>query len=121
MEIYKDFTFEAAHQLPNVPDGHKCSRMHGHTYDLRIVVDGPIGTETGWVQDFSELKEAMSPIIQQLDHYCLNDVKGLENPTSEILAIWIWGQVISSLPLLKRIEVKETRNSGCVYFGPEPS
>lgn len=117
MEIYKDFTFEAAHRLPNVPDGHKCARLHGHTYDVRIVVEGTVGNHTGWVQDFEDLKIAMTPVLLQLDHSCLNDVNGLENPTSEVLAQWIWQEVVIGLPLLSRIEVKETRNSGCIYKG----
>ena len=117
MEIYKDFTFEAAHQLPNVREGHKCARLHGHTYDVRIVVDGPVGEVTGWVQDFDDFKTAIAPIIKELDHTCLNDIQGLENPTSEVLAAWVWRRVIGPLPLLSRIEVKETRNSGCIYKG----
>ena len=119
MEIYKDFTFEAAHQLPNVPAGHKCARIHGHTYDIRIVVEGPVGERTGWVQDFDDLKIAIEPVIRELDHTCLNDARGLENPTSEMLAIWVWGKICSDLPALSRIEVKETRNSGCIYKGPD--
>ena len=118
MEIYKDFTFEAAHLLPNVPAGHKCARLHGHSFMVRVVVAGDIGQNSGWIMDFTDIKTAFKPIEQELDHYYLNDIKGLENPTSEILAQWIWIRLKISLPLLSRIEIKETCTSGCIYTGP---
>jgi 6-pyruvoyltetrahydropterin/6-carboxytetrahydropterin synthase len=116
MEIYKDFTFEAAHRLPNVPADHKCARLHGHSYQVRLAIEGPVGDKTGWVLDFGDLKAAFKPLLTQLDHYYLNEIPGLENPTSEVLAKWIWDRLASSLPLA-RIEVKETCTSGCVYRG----
>lgn len=118
MEIYKDFTFEAAHLLPNVPVGHKCARLHGHSFMVRVVVAGDIGQDSGWIMDFTDIKTAFKPIEQELDHYYLNDIEGLENPTSEILAQWIWIRLKISLPLLSRIEIKETCTSGCIYTGP---
>ena len=118
MEIYKDFTFEAAHLLPNVPAGHKCARLHGHSFMVRVVVAGDIGQDSGWIMDFTDIKTAFKPIEQELDHYYLNDIEGLENPTSEILAQWIWIRLKISLPLLSRIEIKETCTSGCIYTGP---
>ena len=118
MEIYKDFTFEAAHLLPNVPVGHKCARLHGHSFMVRVVVAGDIGQNSGWIMDFTDIKTAFKPIEQELDHYYLNDIEGLENPTSEILAQWIWIRLKISLPLLSRIEIKETCTSGCIYTGP---
>ena len=118
MEIYKDFTFEAAHLLPNVPAGHKCARLHGHSFMVRVVVAGDIGQNSGWIMDFTDIKTAFKPIEQELDHYYLNDIEGLENPTSEILAQWIWIRLKISLPLLSRIEIKETCTSGCIYTGP---
>ncbi|PCJ21717.1 MAG: 6-carboxytetrahydropterin synthase QueD [Gammaproteobacteria bacterium] len=118
MEIFKDFTFEAAHFLPNVPDDHKCKRLHGHSYLIRICVAGPVGEDTGWVMDFAELKQQFSPILDQLDHYYLNDIKGLENPTCENIARWIWEKLKPNLPQLSRIEIKETCTSGCSYTGP---
>ncbi|WP_426415270.1 6-carboxytetrahydropterin synthase QueD [Aestuariirhabdus sp. LZHN29] len=117
MEIYKDFTFEAAHRLPNVPAGHKCGRLHGHSFQVRIVVEGEVDTQSGWIIDFAELKSAFKPIYERLDHYYLNDIEGLENPTSENLARWIWQQLKPGLALLSRIEVKETCTCGCVYHG----
>jgi len=118
MEIYKQFTFEAAHRLPNLPQDHKCSRLHGHSYAVTIAIEGPIDVQTGWVQDFGDLKAAFAPISERLDHYYLNDVPGLENPTSEVLAVWIWAEIVDALPGLSRVEVRETCTSGCVYRGP---
>lgn len=119
MEIYKEFTFEAAHHLPNVPQGHKCARLHGHSFMVRIAVEGPVGEQTGWVMDFGDIKTAFQPVWKQLDHYYLNEIPGLENPTSENLAIWIWEKLKPSLPQLSRIEIRETCTSGCIYLGPK--
>ena len=117
MEIFREFTFEAAHRLPNVPDGHKCGRLHGHSYRVGVHVEGRIGGTTGWVRDFSELSGAMKPLLAQLDHYYLNDVEGLENPTSEVLAQWIWERLRGPLPDLCQVLVHETCTSGCIYRG----
>lgn len=117
MEIYKEFTFEAAHRLPNVPAGHKCARLHGHSFNVAVHVAGPVGVDTGWVIDFADIAAALKPIIDQLDHYYLNEIPGLENPTSENLARWIWQRIRPALPLLSRIVVKETCTSGCIYTG----
>ena len=117
MEIYKDITFEAAHLLPNLPAGHKCSRLHGHSFLVRITLDGPIDKETGWVEDFADIKKAFQPIYDELDHNYLNNISGLENPTSENLAKWIWGKLENDLNYLTAIEVKETCSSGCIYRG----
>jgi len=116
-EIYREFTFEAAHRLPNVPDGHKCSRLHGHSYRVEVHVTGAVGDDTGWVQDFGDIKAAFKPLEDQLDHNYLNEVEGLENPTSEILAKWIWTRLVSVLPNLSAIQVRETCTSGCIYRG----
>ncbi|WP_213991663.1 6-carboxytetrahydropterin synthase QueD [Sodalis sp. dw_96] len=117
--LFKDFTFEAAHRLPHVPDGHKCGRLHGHSFMVRVEITGPVDPHSGWVMDFGELKTLFSPVLQQLDHYYLNDIPGLENPTSEILARWIWRQLKPRLPLLSAIMVKETCTAGCLYRGEE--
>src|SRR4026207_2560136 len=93
MEIFKEFTFEAAHRLPNVPSGHKCARLHGHSFRCELHVRGPVGDRTGWIIDFSEIKRACEPVLQRLDHNFLNEVEGLSNPTSENVARWIWLQV----------------------------
>ena len=117
MEIFKEFNFEAAHRLPNVPAGHKCARLHGHSFQVRLYVAGPVGAESGWVMDFGDIKAAFKPIWNQLDHYYLNEIPGLENPTSENLAVWIWERLKPTLPQLSRIEIRETCTSGCVYTG----
>lgn len=117
-EIFREFTFEAAHRLPNVPPGHKCARLHGHSYRVLVRVEGAIDPTLGWVQDFGELKAAWKPLGAELDHYYLNEVSGLENPTSERLAEWIWWRLAEVLPGLSAIEVRETCTSGCVYRGP---
>ena len=117
MDIFKRFSIEAAHRLPNVPEGHKCARLHGHSFQVEVHVSGEPGADTGWVMDFSDIKAAFAPIHAQLDHHCLNDVEGLENPTSERLASWIWDRLKPALPLLSEIVVQETCTSGCRYRG----
>ena len=117
IDIFKVFSIEAAHRLPNVPEGHQCARLHGHSFRVEVHVRGPIDAQTGWVMDFADLKRAFAPIHQQLDHHYLNDVAGLDNPTSENLARWIWQQLKPHLPLLARIVVHETCTSGCSYAG----
>lgn len=116
-EIFKEFTFEAAHRLPFVPEGHKCHRLHGHSYRVEIHVTGKVDPATGWFMDFGDLKTAFKPLLAQLDHYYLNEVPGLENPTSENLARWIWERLVLTLPGLCRIVVRETCASGCAYEG----
>lgn len=117
MEIFKEFSFEAAHRLPNVPPDHKCARLHGHSFYVRLTVAGPVGETSGWVLDFADLSRAYAPIHAALDHRYLNEVPGLENPTSEVLAQWIWRQLSPTLPGLSAVEVRETCTSGCVYRG----
>jgi 6-pyruvoyltetrahydropterin/6-carboxytetrahydropterin synthase len=117
MEIFKEFTIEAAHWLPNLPDGHKCRRLHGHSFRLVIHVSGPLDPELGWVLDFAEIKTAFETIEDRIDHRCLNEVTGLENPTSENLARWLWRELRPILPLLSKIVVRETCTSGCIYAG----
>lgn len=120
MEIFKEFTFEAAHRLPHVPEGHKCARLHGHSFRAEIHVRGPVHPELGWVTDFADIKDAFKDFYDQLDHHYLNEVEGLENPTSENLARWIWDRVRPALPGLSRVVVRETCTSGCVYEGEDP-
>lgn len=117
MELFKEFTFEAAHRLPNVPPGHKCARLHGHSFSVTVHVEGEVDPHRGWVMDFADIKAAIKPIIEQLDHYYLNDIDGLENPTSENLATWIWDRVKVALPEVSAVQVKETCTSGSVYRG----
>lgn len=117
MEIFKEFTFEAAHRLPYVPEDHKCARLHGHSFQVAIYVAGVVGRETGWVIDFSEIKQAFQPLYDQLDHHYLNEVDGLYNPTSENIARWIWQQLHCGLSGLSQILVRETCTSGAIYRG----
>lgn len=117
MEICKTFSFEAAHRLPNVPPGHKCSRLHGHSFELEVRVAGRPDPQSGWIQDFGEISCSVKPILDQLDHYYLNEIPGLENPTSETLARWIWQRLKPRLPGLSQLVVKETCTSSCIYRG----
>jgi len=117
MEIFTEISFEAAHSLPNLPDGHKCQRLHGHSYHIEIHIVGSVNPQLGWVIDFADIKRVFKPIHDQIDHHYLNEIEGLENPTSENLARWIWDRLKPALPLLKQIIVKETCTSGCVYEG----
>lgn len=117
MEIFKTFSIEAAHRLPNLPESHKCRRLHGHSFRVTIHLTGPIAQPEGWVQDFSEIATAFEPLYQQLDHHYLNEVPGLENPTSENLARWIWDRLKPGLPQLSQVAVRETCTAGCVYRG----
>jgi 6-pyruvoyltetrahydropterin/6-carboxytetrahydropterin synthase len=119
MELFKEFTFEAAHRLPNVPPGHQCARLHGHSFRVELHVRGPLDEAAGWVMDFADIKAAFKPVLAQLDHYYLNDIEGLANPTSEVLARWIWQRVAPSLPALSKIVIRETCTSGCIYRGPD--
>jgi 6-pyruvoyltetrahydropterin/6-carboxytetrahydropterin synthase len=117
VEIFKEVSFEAAHRLPHVPEGHKCARLHGHSYRVMIHVKGVIDPHVGWVVDFADIKEAFQPLHDQLDHRYLNDIAGLENPTSENLAIWIWQRLRPNLEGLSKIVVRETCEVGCVHEG----
>jgi 6-pyruvoyltetrahydropterin/6-carboxytetrahydropterin synthase len=117
VEIFKDFMFEAAHRLPNVSPGHKCARLHGHSFQVSVHLSGPVEAEYGWVRDFRDISDAMAPLLGVLDHYYLNEIDGLENPTSEVLARWIWERLAAALPELSEVVVRETCNSGCVYRG----
>jgi len=119
MEVFKAFTFEAAHRLPNVPTGHKCGRLHGHSFCIEVHIKGQVMEPAGWIMDFAELKKAFQPIYDQLDHFYLNEIEGLENPTSENLAKWVWQRLKPILPELSKVVVRETCTSGCVYTGEE--
>jgi len=117
IKLRKSFTFEAAHSLPTFPAGHKCRRLHGHSYRVTIEAAGEVEESQGYLIDYGEIKAAFDPILQRLDHYHLNEIEGLENPTAEMLARWIWLQLKPSLPLLSKIIVDETCTSSCEYTG----
>ena len=117
MRITQAFTFEAAHQLPNVPDTHRCRRMHGHSYRVELRLEGPVDPQSGFVADFFDVEAAFSPLMESLDHHCLNEVEGLENPTAENISIWIWDRMRPSLPALAAVTVYETTNCWAEYDG----
>lgn len=119
MDVFKSFTFEAAHVLPNVPPGHKCARLHGHSFRVEVHVSGPVDDDSGWVMDFADIKAAADPVRDALDHRYLNDIEGLENPTSENVARHIWKLLKPRLPGLSKLVVHETCTAGCVYCGED--
>jgi len=119
MEIYKVFKFDAAHHLPCVPVGHKCAKVHGHSFRVEIHLKDKTDPRTGWVMDFSDIASTFEPILDQLDHKNLNSIPGLENPTSENLCRWIWQHLQPALPQLCKIVVQESPESGCIYEGDE--
>lgn len=117
MEVFKEFRFEAAHCLQHLPAGHKCRTVHGHSYRVRVFVGGEPGSDSGWIMDFAEINDVMRPVISRLDHSMLNEIVGLEMPTTERLARWIWERVCDKLPGLSRVEIWETASSGVTYSG----
>ena len=117
MIVYKKFHIESARSLPNLPDEHPCSQVHGHSFEIILKVNGELNKKTGFIIDFQEIEDSFSPIRKLLDHAYLNNIKGLENPTSENLAKWIWGKLENDLDYLAAVEVKETSSSGCIYRG----
>jgi len=120
MEVFKEFSFDSAHFLPNAPEGHKCRRLHGHTFHVSVHVAGPLDPVRGWILDFADIEAAFGPIHEALDHRLLNDIAGLENPTSEHIAAWIWERLAPNLPGLSRLVVKEASTSGFSYEPARP-
>ncbi len=117
VRLVKTFTFEAAHFLPSFPEGHKCRRMHGHSFKVDVIVEGDVPAGQYHLLDYGDLARVIEPLRLQLDHYCLNDIAGLENPTSEMLAKWLWDRIKPALPMLAQINVAETCASSCEYRG----
>jgi 6-pyruvoyltetrahydropterin/6-carboxytetrahydropterin synthase len=119
MDVFRVFQIEAAHRLPHVPADHKCARIHGHSFRIEIHVSGSVGDHSGWVMDFADLRSAFQPLFDRLDHQYLNEIEGLENPTSENLALWIWQRLKGELPGLSKVVVQETCTAGCSYTGQD--
>jgi 6-pyruvoyltetrahydropterin/6-carboxytetrahydropterin synthase len=117
VRLTRDFTFEAAHLLPRAPEGHKCRRLHGHSFKVEVTVEGDVDPATGWFIDYGVMREALEPIRAQLDHYYLNEIAGLENATSEVLAGWIWERMKPRLPSLARLVIHETCEARCEFDG----
>ena len=117
VELVKEYRFESAHKLPRVPPGHKCARLHGHSFKIEIVIAGEVDSKTGWFIDYGELDRIWQPLHDRLDHNYLNEIEGLENPTSEVLSQWIFDRVRRDLPSLQAITVFETCDARCTYRG----
>jgi 6-pyruvoyltetrahydropterin/6-carboxytetrahydropterin synthase len=117
IELDREYRFEAAHRLPRLPASHKCSRLHGHSFRFEVKLEGQVDDHTGFLIDFGDVDVVVQPLVERLDHYYLNEVDGLENPTSEVLAGWLWTRLKPRLPLLKAITVAETCDSRCTYRG----
>lgn len=117
VRLARNFGFEAAHHLPTFPEGHKCRRLHGHSFRFKVVVEGEVNADRGYLVDYGDIARAVDPVVAQLDHRLLNEVPGLENPTSENLARWLWEKISPSLPLLIAVVVRETCTSECEYRG----
>lgn len=117
VRLVRAFTFEAAHDLPGAPQGHKCRRLHGHSFRAELICEGKVDRRTGWLVDFADIKQAFAPCLEQLDHVYLNEVEGLENPTAENLARWIWTRVKPRLGVLAQVNVAETCTARCEYRG----
>ncbi|HWA80209.1 MAG TPA: 6-carboxytetrahydropterin synthase QueD [Acetobacteraceae bacterium] len=117
MKLYHSFTFEAAHRLPKTPPTHRCHRMHGHSYRVVLGLEGRVDPESGFVADFFEIEENFSPLLAELDHHCLNEIEGLENPTAENIAVWIWQRAKPALPQLTVVTVYETPDCWAEYDG----
>jgi 6-pyruvoyltetrahydropterin/6-carboxytetrahydropterin synthase len=117
VELMKEYRFEAAHQLPCVPAGHKCSRLHGHSYKVEVFITGPVDPATGWLIDFGIIDEWWTELHRRLDHQVLNDVPGLENSTCENVSAYIWRELVPHIPQLSAVTVWETVDSRCTYRG----
>ena len=117
MDIFRLFHLQCARRLPAVPESHPCARLHGHSFKVELTVSGDIDPVLGWVLDFADIEAVWQPIHAALDHRCLNDIGGLDNPTSENLAVWLWRQLKPALPGLSAVTVMETHDSGCTYRG----
>lgn len=119
MQIFREFTFDAAHRLDHLPEGHKCARLHGHTYRVKLWLRGPVQEPIGWIRDFADVKAAAKPVLDELDHQVLNEIPGLEQPTAELIAVWLYDRLAPALPELEAVELWENTTSGCVYRGPD--
>jgi len=117
VELSRRYDLSAAHHLPHAPKGHKCRGLHGHSYQIEVVVRGEIDPRTGWLMDYAEIDRHVQPLLDELDHRALNDIPGLENPTSEIFCGWLWKRLKDPLPGLERVSVAETGATACHYYG----
>lgn len=117
--ISKTFTFDAAHRLPDLPSGHKCARLHGHTYRVTVVLEGAELVPPGFVTDFADLGPFKAYLDAEFDHRFLNDVLSTP-PTSELiaqhLAEWFLANMATSVGgRLRRVRVAETPSTWAEY------
>jgi len=117
VELVREYRFEAAHRLLQLPETHKCHRLHGHSFRFEVHLEGEVDAKTGFLIDFGDVDQVVAPLVIRLDHYYLNDIDGLSNPTSEVLAAWIWQRLRPALPQLRAVTVAETCDARCVYRG----
>jgi 6-pyruvoyltetrahydropterin/6-carboxytetrahydropterin synthase len=117
IELVREYRFEAAHRLPRLPATHKCARLHGHSFRFEVLLEGEVDERTGFLIDFGDVDTIMQPVLARLDHYYLNEVEGLENPTSEVLAAWLWRRLEALQPMLQAVTVAETCDARCTYRG----
>ena len=117
IELAREYRFEAAHRLPRLPASHKCARLHGHSFRFEVVLEGEVDERTGFLIDFGEVDEIVQPLLSRLDHFYLNEIDGLENPTSEVFSAWLWQRLRPTLPMLVAITVAETCDARCTYRG----
>lgn len=116
-ELVREYRFEAAHRLPRLPATHKCFRLHGHSFRFEVALEGEVDERTGFLIDFGDVDEVVAPVLARLDHYYLNEIEGLDNPTSEVLSAWLWQRLQPSLAQLTAITVAETCDARCTYRG----
>lgn len=114
-ELKQHFHIESARFLPHLPKSHPCANMHGHSFKIILQLKGELQPQVGWVMDYHEISLVMAPLLKQLDHKVLNEVPGLENPTSELLAKWIYEKARLSIPLLQSVTIMETTSTECKY------
>lgn len=117
--LSKRFRFESAHFLPHVPPGHKCRRLHGHSFEIEVEVRGPLDPQAGWLLDYADISAVVKPLVESLDHRLLNAIPGLENPTSEVIAVWFWDRLVGDVAGLRRVTVFETCTTRCDFWGPD--
>ena len=117
VELCRKYNFAAAHFLPNVPEGHKCRRLHGHSYELEVAVRGEVERETGWLMDYADIDGEVKPVVAEIDHRTLNEVPGFLNATAEELCGWLWERLQDRLPGLYRVSIAETCTAACHYYG----
>ena len=117
MDLFFRFDFAAARYLPNLSASHRCHRLHGHTFHVELTIRGEVGRDTGWIVDFDDVDRIIGELKDDLDHRQLNDIPGLENPTTERVAEWLWARIVARFAGLYRVTVQEHPSRGVSYYG----